>query len=103
MRFVMVVMGLLTIFGLGPVAGQSDKATGEVCKLKVEGMACSACAARVEKQALKVDGVKAAKVDQPKGIASVTFDPTRTSPSAIAKAVASKTGFKTEVQEPRQH
>jgi copper chaperone CopZ len=56
-------------------------------------MACSACAGKVEKEAMKINGVKAAKVDQPKGTAQVTFDARKTSPGAIAKAITDRTGF----------
>ena len=68
-----------------------------MCTLKIEGVACSAYAARVEKEALKIDGVKAAKVSQPKGRAEVTFDASKTNPEAIAKSITDKTGFKAEV------
>lgn len=65
---VFAVMGLLAMFGFS--AGTDEK-TGKTCILKVEGMACGACAARVEKEAKKIDGVKDAKVSQPKGTAEI--------------------------------
>ncbi|MFN2509241.1 MAG: heavy-metal-associated domain-containing protein [Chthoniobacterales bacterium] len=98
MQKVIAIMGLLSIFGTGTAtAVQDDKAAGKVCVLKVEKMACSACADRVEKEAKKIDGVKAAKVSQPKGTAEITYDPAKTSPEAIAKTISEKTGFKAEV------
>ena len=96
---VLSLVGFLTILGFGVAgAAQTDKsATGSVSTtLRVKGMACSACASKVEQVALKIDGVKAAKVSQPKGTAAVTFDPTKTSPEAIAKAITDKAGFKAE-------
>lgn len=90
---VLAVMGLLSMFGFS--TGTDEKA-GKVCVLKVEGMACGACAARVEKKAKKIDGVKAAKVSQPKGTAQITYDPAKTSPEAIAKKIAEETGFRTQ-------
>jgi copper chaperone CopZ len=104
MRMMVAVMGLFAILGFRPtVLAQTDKpAAGDVCTLKVQGMACNACAARVKKEALKIDGVKAAKVDQPKGTAEITFDAKKTSPPAIAKAITDKTGFKAEVAEPKR-
>ena len=60
-------------------------------------MFCGACAKTVEKAAKKIGGVKSAKVSQPKGVADITYDPARTTPEAIAEAIAEKTPFKTEV------
>lgn len=100
MRKVLALMGLLTILGFGaPVAAQSDKsAEGDVCTLKVKGMACSACAAKVEQTALKLDGVKAATVSQPKGTAEITYDAAKTNPAAIAKYISENSGFKAELE-----
>jgi len=62
----------------------------------VKGMHCGACAAAVEKAAKRIDGVIAAKANQPKGTAEITFDPAKTSPEAIAKAISEQTAFKAE-------
>lgn len=96
MRTILALMGLLAIFGLGATTEAQDDKAGKVCVLKVEGMACGACAKTVEKEARKIDGVKAAKVSQPKGTAEITYDPAKTSPEVIAKTISDKTGFKTE-------
>lgn len=92
----MTILGLLG-FGSTAIAQSDQRAAGDVCTLKIEGMACSACAARVEKEALKIEGVTAAKVSQPKGTAEITFDASRTSPETIAKIITDNTGFKAEV------
>ncbi|MCI0365773.1 MAG: cation transporter [Phycisphaerales bacterium] len=98
MKGVLALMAILGILGFGSAAiAQTDKRAGDVCTLKIEGMACSACAVRVEKEAMKIDGVTAAKVSQPKGTAEITFDAGKTSPEAIAKTVTEKTGFKAQV------
>ena len=47
--------------------------------------------------AKKVDGVKDATVSYKKGVAEVTYDPTKISPEAIAKAITARSGFKAEV------
>ncbi len=98
MRKALVVVGLLSMFGFTAAAqkGQSP-AAGRTATLKVSGMSCGACAARVEKAAKEIDGVKAAKVDQPKGTAEITYDPEKTTPDAIAKAISRKTPFNAEV------
>ncbi len=59
-----------------------------------EGMHCSACASKVEKEARKIGGVTAAKVSQPKGTAEIAYDPAKTTPETIAKTITRKTGFK---------
>ena len=69
----------------------------EVCTLKVTGMTCSGCEAAVKLAAEQIDGVKAAKASYAKGTAEVTYDPAKTAPDAIAKTIAQKTGYKTEV------
>ena len=104
MRKVLALMGLLAILGLGgTAAAQTDKpVTDDVCTLKVKGMACSACASKVEQTALKLDGVKAAKVNQPKGIAEITYDASKTNPAAIAKYISDNSGFKATYEPPKE-
>lgn len=98
MRKALVIMGLLSMFGFTTAAQREQPpAAGTTATLKVSGMSCSACAARVEKAAKEIDGVKAAKVDQPKGTAEITYDADKTTPEAIAKTISKKTPFKTEV------
>ena len=99
MRTVVVIMGILSIVGLGASAQTSDKAKapGNSVTLKVSGMACGACAARVEKTAKAIAGVTNAKVSQPKGSAQITFDPTRITAETIATLISKQSGFATEV------
>lgn len=98
MRQALVIMGLLSVCGFTTAAQKEQQpAAGKTATLKVSGMSCGACAARVEKAAKEIDGVKAAKVDQPKGIAEITYDAEKTTPEAIAKAISKKTPFKAEV------
>ena len=99
---VLAIMGLLAILGSGAAAAaQTEKPAGDVCTLKVRGMACSACASKVQQTALKLDGVKAAKVSQPNGIAEITYDPAKTNPTAIAKYITDKSGFKPKLRNQR--
>ena len=53
--------------------------------------------------AKKVDGVKDATVSYKKGVAEVTYDPTKISPQAIAKASTERSGFKAEVAPKRRN
>lgn len=69
----------------------------KICTIKVTGMTCSGCEAAVKIAAKRIDGVKDAKASYAKGTAEVTYDSARTSPDAIAKTIAEKTGYKTEV------
>lgn len=52
----------------------------------------------MEKTALKIDGVKTAKVDQRKGEAVLTYDPSKTTPEVIAREITAKTGFAAVVE-----
>lgn len=58
---------------------------GAPMTLKIDGMSCMHCAARVEKALLGVDGVKTAKVDLDNASATVTGD--NLDAAALAKAV----------------
>ena len=101
-RHLLTVLALLGLFGFAPAANQpADKSeAGQICVLEVTGMTCGACAAQVEKAAKKIDGVKAAKASQPKGVAEITYDPAKTTPETLAKIITRKTGFQTEPSKP---
>ena len=97
-----LVIGLLTVSLAGasieaqaPTA-QSQPAT-KVCTLKVAGMTCAGCEAAVKIAAKSVTGVTDVKASYDKANADVTYDPSKTTPEAIAKVITSKTGFKAEV------
>lgn len=78
------------------------KPATQVCTLKVTGMTCAGCEAAVHMAARSVDGVTDVKVSYAKGNAEVTFDPSKTTPGAIAKVVTDKSGFKAEPVEPQK-
>lgn len=101
MRKVLALMGLLTMLGFISTSAQQvgKPVEGKTCTLTVEKMHCGACAERVRKVALKLDGVTAATVSQPKGIAEIAYDAAKTNPKAIARQITDKTGFKTDVQQ----
>jgi len=56
--------------------------------LAVEHMTCAACPITVRKALSHVAGVSASTVDMQAHTATVTFDPTRTTPEALAAAVS---------------
>ena len=87
----MFVLAMLTAV-VTAVAAQ----TSETAVLKVSGMHCRACAATVEKTAKKVDGVAAVKASHPDGTATVTYNPVKTTPEAVAHAINAATPFKAE-------
>ncbi len=62
-------------------------AATETATLKVEGMTCASCKVTVRTAARKVDGVAKVDVDVDAGTATVTYDPRRTDPKAIAEAI----------------
>lgn len=68
----------------------------ETATLTVDGMVCGACAARVGRIATQVDGVHDATVDREQGRAQVVYDPARTSPATVARAIA-EAGFQTGI------
>jgi mercuric ion binding protein len=94
-----VVTAIVTVGLRGPMTAQAPAEQApvlKVCVLKVDGMTCGGCEAAVRSAARKVEGVKDAKVSYAKGTAEVTYDPAKTSPEAIARAITDKSGFKAE-------
>lgn len=96
-----LVAGLTAVPALATARqGSTQTAATKACTLKVTGMTCGGCASAVKKAATKVQGVTDATVSYEKGEAVVTYDPARTTPDAIAKAVTEKAGFRAEVVTP---
>ena len=56
-------------------------------EIKISGMSCAHCVARVEKSLKNVDGVKEVKVDLETGKASVKYNPKKVEPSKLEDAV----------------
>jgi copper chaperone CopZ len=100
----LAIIGAIAIVGSAH-AGAEQAAQPEnqrVATLKVSGMQCHLCAGTVERTAKKLTGVVAATADQPKGIAEITYDATKTSPEEIAKQLTKQSGFKSELQKQRK-
>ena len=75
---------------------RAAKSAAQVCTLKVTGMTCAGCEAAVRIAARSVEGVTDVEVSYAKRSAEVTFDPSRTTADAIAKAVTKRSGFRAE-------
>jgi copper chaperone CopZ len=104
MRTAMAVLGVVVVMLAGTnfapratAQGQDEGQKTETCTLQVAGMTCGGCAAAVKSAAKKIDGVKDARVSYKQGTAEITYDPGRTNPDAIAKAITEKSGFKATV------
>lgn len=98
MRNMFALIGILGVLGSSSTAmAQSGEKRTSQTTLKVEGMACGACAATIEKLVKKVEGVASATVSQPKGMADITFDPAKTNAEALVKIINQKTSFKAEL------
>ena len=85
-----------------PSTKSANQAATQTCTLKVSGMTCASCDVAVRLAAKSVPGVKTVNVDYPKARADVTYDPSKTSPQAIADAITKASGFKTEPVKPAQ-
>ena len=103
MRKVLTAMIAIAVFGVAAWAQQPEKAQASHTVLKVSGMHCGACAKTVEKTAKKIVGVTAATASHPKGTAEITYDPGRTNPEAIAKAISDETAFKAQAPKAGQN
>ena len=56
-------------------------------EIKISGMSCAHCVARVEKSLKDLDGVKEVKVDLETGKATVKYNPKKVEPSKLEDAV----------------
>lgn len=61
-------------------------------RLRITGMTCSHCQAKVEKALKSVSGVYSAVIDLPDGVAQVDFDDDRLTTTQLIAAVQ-KTGY----------
>jgi len=95
----MTLLALVVGRSVPAVAQQGTKAGAvKVCTLKVAGMTCAGCEAAVRSAAKTVDGVNDVKASYDKKSADVTYDPSRTTPDAIAKVITERSGFKATTQ-----
>ncbi|MDQ0059776.1 heavy metal translocating P-type ATPase [Paenibacillus harenae] len=76
----------------------SSPDNGMMIDFAVQGMSCSACAARIEKSVGKMEGVHEAAVSFPLRTAWVQFSPEQVSPGQIAERV-SQLGFTASLSE----
>ena len=84
------------LFALLLLAGSALAAEPRTITLSVEHMNCAACPITVRKALSHVAGVAQSTVDLESHTAKVTFDPGKTTPEALAKAV-SEAGFPAKV------
>jgi Cu+-exporting ATPase len=63
---------------------------GQACEVEfdITGMTCASCVNRIERRLRKTEGVRQAAVNLATERATVTYDPTRTTPEQIAAAIA---------------
>lgn len=59
-------------------------------KFKVKGMHCKTCETVIEKQVLKINGVKSCKADYARQMVTVSFDSGRTSLEKIKEKIEEK-------------
>jgi P-type Cu+ transporter len=71
----------------------------EQCTIPVSGMTCAACSARIQRTLERHDGVSAANVNLMTGSATVSYDPSATSPEALVDAIRA-TGYGAELPRP---
>ena len=75
--------------------------TSDVVRIPVSGMTCAACQARVQRSLAKAPGVRDAAVNLMMRTATVTYDPSTTSPGALVETIRS-TGYGAELASPEQ-
>ena len=66
---------------------ENKKTTSRSVQLKISGMTCAACSARIEKGLSKLAGVEKAAVNLASEKAVVTYDPAQINPEAMAQKI----------------
>lgn len=72
----------------------------ETVELEISGMSCEACAGVIKAKLLETPGVAAAEVDYPAGRARVKYDPTKSDPAKLVRAIKA-TGYQASAAEPK--
>ena len=67
--------------------GAHTRAAVQRTDLRIEGMSCASCAARIEKRLAKQPGVESASVNFATKVATVSHDPAVVSPQGLAGAI----------------
>ena len=90
-----IILALVAFPYIAPhlLAGQTVQKGGNAMNtqeavLTIENMTCGSCAAAARQSLVRLDGVKDANVTVDPPQAVVTYDPTKISPDALAKATA---------------
>ena len=71
----------------------ATKEEPKTVKLKITGMTCAGCSNHVATTLKTIDGIVEQKVEYPGDVATVKFNPTKTSVADIIKAIE-KVGYK---------
>ncbi|HEV2132236.1 MAG TPA: heavy metal translocating P-type ATPase, partial [Longimicrobiaceae bacterium] len=79
--------------------GATGTAAGERITIPVSGMTCAACSARVQRALQKQEGVLDASVNLMVNNATVSYDPSATSPARLVEAIRD-TGYDAALAEP---
>jgi copper chaperone CopZ len=74
----------------------------ETITLPVEGMICPFCAAAVEQVLKSLDGVVEAKADYVKGLATISYDPTRVTPTQMVEAINTQSFYRARLPRPEE-
>lgn len=69
-------------------------AAGKTITVKIDGMTCPSCAASVEGQVNKLDGVSDIDISLTKGTATITLKEGKSVPDSAIKEAVKKAGFK---------
>lgn len=89
-RFLSVVLVALPVF--------ASAATPQTVTLAVQKMTCALCPVTIKKSLERVTGVSAVAIDFDKKTATVTYDPEKTTPDALAKATTDA-GYPSTIQQ----
>lgn len=75
---------------------KSNQQKIKTVRLKITGMTCAGCSNHVSAALKNVEGVLGQTVEYPEDLATIKYDPTKTNPTELIKAIE-KIGYKAEV------
>lgn len=80
------------------IAKNSNQENGKTVKLKITRLTCAGCANHVSTALKNIDGVIEQTVEYPGDVATIKYDPSKTNPTEMVKAIV-KVGYQAEIIE----
>lgn len=86
--FVLLTIAGLFLAGCGQQESQAEAAVEpQIVKVDVEGMTCDGCVNSIKSAMAESEGVVECEVSLEQNLATISYDPSKTSPDALVKTI----------------